>query len=125
MGTWGAGNFESDAALDYINEQVDRCVKVIAEVFGDSERFRLDEDAEGMLMPSASILILLCEQCHGVLPKELDAATWKARYLAMYDEQMPDMSATEEFARERRSVIADTFDALSSIHQRQWQTDGE
>ena len=72
MGTWGAGNFASDAALDLIAHQVRRYITLINEIFADEDRFRLDEDAEGELMPSVEILILMCERCAGILPKGLD-----------------------------------------------------
>jgi hypothetical protein len=112
MGTWGADNFASDMALDFINEQVDHYVGVMEEIFGDEGRFRLDEDAEGMLMPSVEILILLCEQCHGVLSEGVDVAGWKARYLAMYDDQIDGLDPALDFKQERRAVIAATFDKL-------------
>lgn len=83
MGTWGTGTFQNDAALDFINVEVDRHISAIEEIFRDEARFNLDEDAEGELMPRIEILLALCERCHGVLQKNMDIAAWKARYLAM------------------------------------------
>ena len=45
MGTWGPGTFDSDAASDFINEEVRRHASAIERIFADSHRFRLDEDA--------------------------------------------------------------------------------
>ena len=112
MGTWGTGNFESDAALDFINEQVDRYVGVIEEIFADESRFRLDEDAEGMLIPSVVVLALLCERCDGALPSRIDVAAWKARYLDMYDAQIDGLEPARDYKRQRRDEIAATFDTL-------------
>ncbi len=88
MSAWGANTFQNDAALDFINEEIDCHVRAIEGIFADEDRFALDEDAEGELMPRVEILLLLCEHCGGALPEKLNPATWKARYLAMYDDQM-------------------------------------
>jgi hypothetical protein len=92
MGTWGIGTFESDAALDVINLEVDRHVTAIEEILADNLRFRLDEDAEGELMPRIEILRVLCEYCWGTLAKHLDINAWKARYLEMYDDQIDELN---------------------------------
>jgi hypothetical protein len=117
MGTWGFGNFESDAALDFVDEQIDRFVAIITEVFADEQRSLLDEDAEGQLMPSVEILILLCEHSSAALPKEIDVAAWKRRYLELYDAQIDGLSAAPGYKEARRAVIESTFDRLLP-HQR-------
>ena len=94
-------------------EQIDRYITLINEIFADEEyRFLLDEDAEGELMPSVEILILLCEHCNGVLPEDLDVAAWKQRYLAMYDVQINGLDPVPGHKEERRAVIESTFDRL-------------
>ncbi len=125
MGTWGSGNFENDAELDFINKQVDHYVGLIEAIFGDTERFRLDEDAESMLMPCIELLLLVCTHCHGVLPKALSVSTWKVRYLAMYDKQIDRLEPRSDFKRQRRSIINDTFDKLLQLHEEQWKRDKE
>ncbi len=120
MGTWGNGTFENDAALDFINEQIDRYIRLIEAIFGDEQRFQLDEDAEGMLIPSVEILLALCEHCHGVLPETLDIGAWKTRYLEMFDSQIDALEPTPAFKQERRTVVAATFDKLRGIHEKQW-----
>jgi hypothetical protein len=123
MGTWGPGNFDSDMALDFINEQVDHYVRLIEAIFDDEQRFLLDEDAEAMILPSIEILLLLCGECHGVLPTSLDVAAWTARYLAMYDDQIDGLEPGPDFKRQRRTVIEETFDELLRRHTRQWRRD--
>ncbi len=121
MGTWGPSNFENDAALDFINREVDRYVGIIQGIFADEQRFRLDEDAEGMLTPSIEILQLLCEHAGGVLPQKLDVAAWKTHYLAMYDDQIDDLEPQGDFKQQRRAVIEATFDKLQQQHEEQWR----
>ena len=121
MGTWEPGTFDNDAALDFINEEIDRHISAIEAIFADGERFCLDEDAEGELMPRVEILILLCESCHGVLPEELDSGRWKAQYLEMYDDQINGLEPSEEYKRQRRISIAATFDRLIRLYEKQRQ----
>jgi len=42
MSTWGASTFQNDAALDFINMEIDRHVGAIEEIFSDELRFNLD-----------------------------------------------------------------------------------
>lgn len=118
MGTWGAGTFESDAALDFVNDEIDRHVIAIEAILADEGRFRLDEDAEGELMPRVVMLTLLCEHCDGALPKDVDVDVWKVRYLAMFDDQINDWAPAERYKAERRPVIEATFNSLIE-HQRE------
>lgn len=123
MGTWGPGNFENDAALDFIDEEIDRHVRAIETILADSQRFRLDEDAEGELMPRVAILALLCEHSAGVLDSAPgnapDVGAWKARYLEMYDDNIDYLEPRGDFKLQRRAVIANTFDKLIRLHQEQ------
>jgi Domain of unknown function (DUF4259) len=119
VGTWGTGTFENDAALDFLDEELDRHVRAIEAILADSQRFQLDEDTEGELMPRVAILALLLEHCGGALDPahEPDVGAWKARYLAMYDDQIDGLAPTGDYKLQRRAVIADTFDRLSRLQQ--------
>ena len=121
MSTWGADTFQNDAALDFINAEIDRHVGAIQEIFRDESRFHLDEDAEGELMPRIEILLALCEHCHSVLGERLDVAAWKAQYLALYDDEIDTLEPTDDLKQQRRAVIADTFDRLIERHAAQWR----
>lgn len=121
MSTWGAGTFQNDAALDFINTEIDRHISTIEKIFGDESRFHLDEDAEGELMPRIEILLALCERCHGVLKEHVDFAVWKMRYLTMYDDEIDGMVRTDNLKQQRRAVIVDTFDRLIQQHAAQWR----
>ncbi|HEV2236142.1 MAG TPA: DUF4259 domain-containing protein [Ktedonobacterales bacterium] len=115
MGTWGPGNFENDAALDFVGDEIDRHVRAIYEVFADHQRFRLDEDAEGEVLPRIAILSFLCEHCGGILAKDVDAVAWKARYLEMYDGMIDEMAPDADYKEQRRAVIVATFDKLIGL----------
>src|SRR5262249_33441094 len=122
MGTWGIGTFDSDRALDFINEEMRRHASAIEHIFADSQRFRLDEDAEAELTPRIKILALLITRCHGVMRQTPDdIAAWKAQYLAMYDDQIDDLEPTEYYKQHRRAVIEASFDELIRLIREQLQ----
>ncbi len=127
MGTWGPGNFDNDAALDFIDEEIDRHVRAIEAIFADSQRFQLDEDAEGELMPRLAILALLLEHSTGVFdPRDApDVGAWKARYLEMYDDQIDGLEPSGEYKLQRRAMIAATFDTLIKLQQEPRQSGEE
>lgn len=43
MGTWGAGNFDNDSALDYKDSIEDEFINRIEEILADDDRSALDE----------------------------------------------------------------------------------
>jgi hypothetical protein len=112
MGTWGSGNFDNDGALDFVNQQIDFYVGGIEGVFGDVDRFRLDEDAESSIIPSVVVVSLLCEHCHGTLPEHVDVLAWKVRHLEMFDDQVDALEPEPAYKRQRRAEISATFDNL-------------
>jgi hypothetical protein len=67
-------------------------------------------------MPRVELLTILCEHCGGALPESLKISGWKARYLAMYDEQIDALEPAADYKQQRRGVITDTFDRLV-LHQ--------
>lgn len=105
--------------MDFINKEVDRHVTAIEKILADNLRFRLDEDAEGELMPRIEILRVLCEHCWGTLAKHLDINAWKTRYLEMYDDQIDELNPTDDFKEQRRVVIESAFDRLIEQQQKQ------
>jgi hypothetical protein len=123
MRVWGPGNFDSNDALDYIDLETRRLISTIETVFADEERFHLDGDAEGWIIPSVALLSLMCRHCRAILPKSLDIAGWKDRYLQMYDREIAGdigLQLPEGFAYQRRSIIAATFDKLQQQQYAMW-----
>jgi|SRR6185369_10317077 len=110
MGTWGAGNFDSDGALDYLGDHIDSLVEKINECFEAGAG--LDEEGESELMPTVELLVILAEQCPAAPPKPEEVKTWKKRYLKTYDSEIDDLDPQEGFKEERRAVIEQTFDRL-------------
>ncbi|MEO7720119.1 MAG: DUF4259 domain-containing protein [Capsulimonas sp.] len=120
MGTWGAGNFDSDSALDYISSVVDDLEGKIEDLLTDEERSALDEEGEGVLVPSVAILSALHETVQAPTPEPANVARWRTQYLAIYDAQIDGLEPDAEYKVERRQVIQDTFDKLEAQAQAFW-----
>ena len=121
MGTWAAGNFDSDGALDYVGSIIDDLAARIDGVFADEGAAYLDEDAEAVIMPSVDILSVLHEHCHAAPPKTAVVTDWKTRYLALFDEQIGGLDPDGDYAAERRTVIEATFSKLENQARAFWR----
>ena len=101
MGSWGHGNFQNDAALDYVE--------------GIAEKLRSDllapteiEDLL-MLMGQVDMLRVLVEHCNARPPEEAELIALRDACLAIFDEEKEDFYSTPEEAAQRRGIIAKTF----------------
>jgi hypothetical protein len=112
MGTWGAGNFENDYALDYLGELMDQLVSTVEECFEEEDGADLDEGGEERLMPSVAIMTLLSREFGAHPPKAEVVARWKKRYLKIYDDQIDGLDPSDDFKSDRRKTIEETFDSL-------------
>lgn len=109
MGTWGAGNFDNDGALDYVGEVEHELVRRIEEILADEDRRALDEEGESVLLPTVEMLSVLHEHCRFGLPQLETVRRWKVRYLATFDEQIESLGPRPGFAEARRGVIEASF----------------
>lgn len=109
MGTWGAGNFDSDGALDYLAEVTSGFEAKIEQCLADEDISALDEDGEAVIVPSAAILSVLCERCDASPPQPDVVARWKRQYLALFDDQIDGLAPGPGYKEERRQVIEETF----------------
>ena len=119
MGTWAAGNFANDAALDYVGVLMDQLTNTINSCF-DDDNADLDEDGEGELMPSVSIIGFLSEHCGAAPPKPEVVESWRDRYLTIYDEQIDGLDPNADYKVDRRKVITDTFSNLLTRSNEFW-----
>jgi hypothetical protein len=123
MGTWGAGNFESDESLSYLDELIAQLVERIETCLSSlehpSERDEFSgslDCGEERLMPSVDIICLLCEHYEEPPNIEIDQVIrWRDQYLAACDEHIDDYGPKPEYKRERRQVIIETFEKLQGI----------
>jgi hypothetical protein len=121
MGTWGAGNFSNDGALDYIAHIEDSLVKDIERILGGGARLNEEIGREFVLIPNVVIISLLCEHCNAAPPKEKDVKRWRKKYLQAYDKEIDAWGVDEEFKAQRREVIDQTFAKLQEQARAFWK----
>jgi hypothetical protein len=118
---WGVGNFDNDAAVDYLSMLTMQLTATITAVAADDERLALDEDGETMLMPSVEVLALLCERYNAEPPKPAAVQQWREKYLAVYDRQIDTLNPSAEFRVGRRRAIEQTFRWLAGLAENFWE----
>lgn len=122
MGTWAAGNFDSDGALDYVGEIIDQLTNTIASCLEEGNA-GLDEGGESELMPSVAIIKVLSEHCGAAPPKPDVIQSWRNQYLAIYDEQIDGLDPDPAYKVERRATIDTTFRELVALSEEFWRLD--
>lgn len=120
MGTWAAGNFASDGALDYVGGLIDQLTNTINECF-EEENADLDEGGESHLMPSVGIIKILSENCGAAPPKPAVVQKWQKKYLKIYDSQIDDLDPQADYKDDRRKIIVQTFDDLVKLSKEFWK----
>ena len=121
MGTWAAGNFDNDGAMDYVGELIEQLTKTITKCFDEDDEMLLDEGGEDYLMPSVAIIKMLSENCNAAPPKPQVIKKWQKRYLASYDKNIDGLDPNEEYKVTRRQVIDQTFNDLINLSQSFWK----
>jgi hypothetical protein len=123
MGVWGDGNFDNDDAADYLEVLKQKLVATVQEILADDERVALDEDGEGMLMPSVELLCVLCERYNAAPPPEELVRQWHKKYLRVFDRQIGALSPDRDYKDSRRKTIEKTFLWLEGLAQSFYEKD--
>ncbi|MCX4448762.1 DUF4259 domain-containing protein [Streptomyces sp. NPDC087866] len=116
MGTWGAGNFDSDTAADHLSGLVDRLVGRVTEAMaGDPVGIEPDE-YDGVAVPCDLELLLLLHERGWVgvtLPAPEVVRQWRDAYMAVWERSIDGLEPADGFKDERRAVLRGTFDRLA------------
>ncbi len=106
MGTWGPGNFDNDAALDF----VERVADVVREELVPPTEF----EEIALVMAAVAVYRVLVEQCcaHPAEPAEVRAL--RDETLRVFDEEKDEFTveSNEEHMVESRRRIEATFEAF-------------
>ncbi|OYP37138.1 DUF4259 domain-containing protein [Rhodopirellula sp. MGV] len=114
MGTWDAGVFDNDSALDHVCEFTSKMIQEIDDAVSDPSELECDE-YWGDAMP-AHIEMLLClhRDTHGLLPKPDKAVHWRDTYLRVWDGYIDNLDPKPEYKTKRREVLVSLFDRLNA-----------
>jgi hypothetical protein len=109
VGTWAAGNFDSDAALDLVEHFAETVREEIAKPVdvGDLEE----------IMAAVSVLKVLVEHCHASAPDTEEIDSLRDAILEVYDEQIDGLEPHPDYKRDRRRTIVGTFDDFTRLVQ--------
>jgi hypothetical protein len=123
MGTWGAGNFDSDDACEFMDETLRKFHKIIEDCLlpENFESFFLEAFGEYTLMPAIDVIITLCE--HYDISPQLEVEKikgWKELYLRVYDETVDTFGPKADWKINRRKVIEVTFNKLEAL-AKEWE----
>ncbi|MFD0020627.1 DUF4259 domain-containing protein [Streptomyces sp. NPDC058382] len=116
MGTWGAGNFDSDTAADHLSELADRLLSEVTEAMaGDPAGLEPDE-YWGVTVPCNLELLLVLDRQGWVgvsLPSPDVIRTWHETFLAVWERTIDDLEPEPAYKDERRAVLNGTFQRLA------------
>ncbi|MFI5532912.1 DUF4259 domain-containing protein [Kitasatospora sp. NPDC051853] len=115
MGTWGSGNFESDAALDHLSIVVDRLVSEVAEAMADDPVAIEPDEYWGVAVPCNLELLHVLAQAgyaRDDLPEAEVIEGWKRTFMAVWERTIDGLEPSPRFKDERRAVLNRTFDQL-------------
>lgn len=117
MSTWDIDNFDSDSALNCLDELIQQRINQIRHTFTlDSQNSLYGDYGEGRIVANIDILITLCSH-YEHLPslKSKEIADWKENYLQTYDKTIQHYRMDWEYIPKRRAVIEATFDNFEKL----------
>jgi hypothetical protein len=108
MGTWGAGPFANDAALDFVGGITDQLVEAV-------ESFvrvpRIDEGFDEAFA-AVAVLNLIAAGSNAHRPEPAVVRQWRDAMLKCFDEQIEELAPAGGFADEQRSKVVEQLDRL-------------
>ncbi|MET9656597.1 DUF4259 domain-containing protein [Streptomyces sp. NPDC006510] len=122
MGTWGSGNFDSDAAADHLSGITGRLVSEIEEAMaGDPVGLEPDE-YYGVTVPcNVELLCLIVEQNHvgASVPEPAVVEGWKKTFMDVWERTIDGLEPKQEYKEDRRAELIRTFDRLAALAEQE------
>ncbi|WP_066943186.1 DUF4259 domain-containing protein [Streptomyces lushanensis] len=116
MGTWGAGNFDSDTAADHLAALADRLVSEVTDAMaGDPVELEPDEYWGTAVPCNLELLLVLVRQGRvGVtLPSPEVIRAWQEIFLGVWERTIDGLEPDPAYKDERRVVLDETFERLA------------
>jgi hypothetical protein len=116
MGTWAAGPFESDEALDFVDDMAARLIDAVESFVRNpqiEEGFDTAFAAVGLLnvVVAGSPALIPAGSPVG-LPSPEDARRWREAMLKCFDEQLEELAPQPGFAGEQRAKLVEHLGRL-------------
>ncbi|MFE7619736.1 DUF4259 domain-containing protein [Streptomyces sp. NPDC057496] len=121
MGTWGAGNFDSDTAADHLSDVTGRLVSRIGEAMSGDPVALEPDDYDGVAVPcDIELLCLIAEQGYvgSVVPDAAVVAGWRKTFMDVWERTIDGLEPDPEHKEDRRAELNRTFDRLAALAER-------
>jgi hypothetical protein len=115
MGTWAAGNFDNDSALDHAQKMADLLMDQVEDTLASEHGMELDERDSARMMASIELVWLIGRHVRLSLPTAETVEYWKTEYLDVWDRHIDGLRPVPGFKEERRAVIVESFDRLIAL----------
>jgi Domain of unknown function (DUF4259) len=115
MGTWAAGNFDNDAALDHAQQVAEWLMDQVEATLASEHGMEPDERDSARMMAGIELLWLIGQHVRLSLPTAETVAYWRDEYLAVWDRHIDGLTPVPGFKEERRAVIVESFDRLIAL----------
>jgi len=124
MGVWGPGNFQRDAALDYMSSDIVKpLVAKLREIVDNPTNAEPDDPTADEVMVAVEILCVLCERCRAVPPGPGLVEECRSIYLKVWDGYIDRLSPKPEYKKERRDIIEASFAELARLAHKWHEVD--
>jgi hypothetical protein len=113
MGTWSHGNFDNDAALDWVSEITGQLLKEISEAMDSPENLEADEWDSDVVPCKIELLCLMSEnKMRPNWPDKANLEKWKTIYLNAWDSSIDALEPEEDYKTQRRIVLVEVFNRM-------------
>jgi hypothetical protein len=116
MARSGAGNFDSDAASDYVGDLVERLAQEVEQALSNPSSLEPDE-YYGEVLPGIVEIIAALHQLSGTtaIPPPDVVASWRTRFLAVREKAV---GGTLDDTDPRTNAIRRVFDRLQELSRK-------
>lgn len=125
MGTWGAGIYQSDSTLDYVEGIIKYNVNVIRDIMRwDNTLLHPGMTHSELVMCHIDILNAICsrEGLNFTLPETKEIKKWKEKYLEVWEYRIDEIDPTDDYKTERYKVLKKSFNTLISLTKKRDRT---
>ena len=124
MGTWSHGNFDNDTALDWLSDITGQLLDEIAEAMDSPEVLEADEFDADVVPCKIELLCTMADNgMSPVWPAAQTLEQWKSTFLKAWDESIDGLEPDEDYKRDRRQTLVDTFDRMIALARADQEAD--
>ncbi|MBS2027799.1 MAG: DUF4259 domain-containing protein [Deltaproteobacteria bacterium] len=117
MGTWAAGPFSNDAALDYVGDAVDEICNTL-DAFMEAPA--IDEGFDEAFA-AVALLNVLSQHTPAAPPEPERVKEWQKAMLECFDAEIDSMQPDAAFKRDHRAALEKAFVDLLDRSSKFWK----